>query len=435
MPNAHSIAASPHHPGESSVRSYSRTFPVVFDRARGPYLECISGETYIDFFCGAGSLNYGHNATELKEAVARYLAEDRILHGMDMMTAAKFEFLEVFASQILAPRNMDYRLQFCGPTGTNAVEAALKLARKVKKRRHVIAFSNAFHGVSMGSLAVTASAKKRSGSHLPLRDTYFFPYEGFAGGIDTLDLLESCIGRAGSGYELPAALILETVQGEGGVNIGSQAFLQGIAAFCRRHDILLIVDDIQMGCGRTGPFFSFERFGIEPDIICLSKSLSGFGLPFSLVLMKPELDIWQPGEHAGTFRGNNLAFVAATQAIRTFWSDGRASRSAAAIETSMRNWGARLRQAHGEIRDIRGRGAIWGVELDTPGRASAITRLCFEHNLLIDTCGPSGSVIKVMPPVVIEEEIFNHGMQILADCTETLLHAGKTEGPACISAS
>jgi diaminobutyrate-2-oxoglutarate transaminase len=435
MPNALSTASVPDHPRESSVRSYSRTFPVVFDRARGPYMESACGERYLDFFCGAGSLNYGHNASELKGAVARYLAEDRILHGMDMMTEAKFEFLETFAGEILAPRGLDYRLQFCGPTGTNAVEAALKLARKARKRRHVIAFSNAFHGVSMGALAVTASPKKRSGSHLPLRDTYFFPYEGFAGGIDTLDLLESCIGRAGSGYELPAAVILETVQGEGGVNVGSAAFLRGIAAFCRAHDILLIVDDIQMGCGRTGPFFSFERFGIVPDIVCLSKSLSGFGLPFSLVLMRPELDIWQPGEHAGTFRGNNLAVVAATQAIRSYWTGGRASRDAEATEAAMGGWAARLRQAHPEIRDIRGRGAIWGIEFETAAQASAITRLCFRHNLLIDTCGPTGSVIKIMPPVVIEPEIFNRGMRILAECTDAALHAGKAEGHACISAS
>jgi len=361
----------------------------------------------------AGSLNYGHNPSEIQSKIVDYICADGILHAMDMMTERKFAFLEDLKSILLTPRGLDYRAQFSGPTGTNSVEAALKLARKVKGRRHVVAFSNAFHGVTMGSLAVTASEKKRSGSYLPLRDTYFFPYEGFAPGLDTLALLEAAFERPGSGYERPAAIILETIQGEGGVNVGSAAFLQDIAAFCQRNDILLIVDDIQAGCGRTGRFFSFEAFGIVPDIVCLSKSLSGIGLPMSMLLFKPDLDIWKPGEHAGTFRGNALAFVAAAEALRLYWLDDTHAAHVETVGRAMGDWAAQIADETDGIVSTRGRGAFHGLEFADPDRAETVSRQCFADGLLIDTCGPRGAVLKLMPPTTIALDELADGLSII----------------------
>lgn len=281
---------------ESEVRGYVRSFPVIFNQARGSMLHDEAGRQYIDFFSGAGSLNYGHNNPILKEKLIEYLHSDGVVHGLDMATTAKKYFMETVDRVLLKPRNWEYKLQFTGPTGTNAVEAALKLARLVKGRPNVISFTHGFHGVSGGSLAVTANAKFRNAAGVSMANTSFVPYDGYFGpDVNTITYLERMLEDPSSGMDRPAAIIVETVQGEGGVNVATVRWLQELERLCRQYDMLLIVDDIQVGCGRTGTFFSFESAGIKPDIITLSKSLSGFGLPMSLVLFKPELDIWKPG--------------------------------------------------------------------------------------------------------------------------------------------
>jgi diaminobutyrate-2-oxoglutarate transaminase len=275
---------------ESEVRGYIRSFPTVFSKARGATLIAEDGTQYIDFFSGAGTLNYGHNNPILKQRLLEYVESDGLLHGLDMATVAKRDLLETFERVILKPRNLNYKVQFTGPTGTNAVEAALKLARKVKKRSNIISFTNGFHGVSGGSLAVTGNAKFRDAAGVSLTNTTFMPYAGYLGEkADTLDYLDRMLTDKSSGVDLPAAVIVETVQGEGGVNVASATWLRALEQLCHRHDMLLIIDDIQAGCGRTGTFFSFEDAKITPDIVTLSKSLSGYGLPMSLVLMKAEL--------------------------------------------------------------------------------------------------------------------------------------------------
>ncbi|MGH3743216.1 MAG: aspartate aminotransferase family protein, partial [Micromonosporaceae bacterium] len=301
---------------ESEVRSYCRGWPVVFDTAVGSRMTDIDGRTYLDFFAGAGTLNYGHNHPVLKRALIDYLESDGPTHALDMHTTAKRTLLETFQRIVLAPRGLEYKVQFPGPTGANAVESALKLARKVTGRETILSFTNAFHGMSLGALAVTGNSMKRRGAGVPLQHSMPMPYDDYLDG-QTPDFvwLNALLEDSGSGLDLPAAIIVETVQGEGGVNVARPEWLRELSEVCKRHDILLIVDDVQMGCGRTGPFFSFEIAGITPDIVVLSKSLSGYGLPFALTLMKPELDVWEPGEHNGTFRGNNPAFVTATVAL------------------------------------------------------------------------------------------------------------------------
>ena len=301
-------------------RSYCRAFPTVFTWARGSKLGDLQGKEYIDFFSGAGALNYGHNNPAMKARLLNYIAEDGITHGLDMATAAKSEFLEQFRAVILEPRKMKYKIMFPGPTGTNAVESALKLARKVTGRDTIISFTNAFHGMTLGSLSITGNSWKREGAGIPLQNVSFMPFDGYFGtDVDTVEYIVNFLDNSSSGVPIPAAIILETVQGEGGINAANFEWLQRIEKVCRDRDILLIVDDIQAGCGRTGTFFSFEPARIKPDIICLSKSHERLqARPWFLI--KPELDIWSAGEHNGTFRGNNLAFVTATEALN-YWKD------------------------------------------------------------------------------------------------------------------
>lgn len=259
---------------ESEVQSYARSFPRIFHKAQGEHLYDEDGNQYLDFLAGAGTLNYGHNNPLFKEKLLAYIQEDGITHGLDLHTKAKEEFLKTFNEKILKPRNYNYVMQFTGPTGTNAVEAALKLARNITGREHIIAFTNGFHGVSLGALAATGNSHHRNAAGVSLSGTYRMPYDGYMGdAVDTTAYFEKVLSDSSSGVDLPAAVIVETVQGEGGINAASFEWLRNLEGICRKHDILLIVDDIQAGCGRTGTYFSFEEAGIKPDIVTLSKSL------------------------------------------------------------------------------------------------------------------------------------------------------------------
>ncbi|MBC7168518.1 diaminobutyrate--2-oxoglutarate transaminase, partial [Phenylobacterium sp.] len=283
---------------ESKVRSYCRSFPAVFERAEGSWQYDKDGKGYIDFLTGCSVLNYGHNHPAMKQALIDYIQSDGVVHSLDMHSKAKGEFLEALESKILKPRGMNYLAQFTGPTGANAVEAALKLARKVTGRTNVIAFTNGFHGVTLGALAATGNSHHRGGAHIPLSGVTRMPYDGYFGeGVDTAAQLDKMLSDPSGGVDKPAAIIVEVVQGEGGLNVASAEWLQKVEKIARKHGALFIVDDIQAGCGRTGAFFSFEGMGLKPDIITMAKSLSGMGLPMALVLVKPELDQWKPGEH------------------------------------------------------------------------------------------------------------------------------------------
>lgn len=399
---------------ESEVRSYIRSFPTVFCQASGSWMINEQGERYLDFFSGAGTLNYGHNHPALKEKLIAYLAHDGIVHGLDMATGAKRDFMETFERLILKPRGLEYKLQFPGPTGTNAVEAALKLARQVKGRSTIISFTNAFHGVSAGSVATTGSRKFREAVGVPLAHTRFMPYSNYYGrDIDTLAMIDRQLSDPGGGIDRPAAVLVETIQGEGGINTASLQWLRGLAALCRRHDMLLIVDDIQMGCGRTGKFFSFEDAGITPDIVTLSKSLSGYGLPMALVLLKPELDVWKPSAHNGTFRGNNAAFVTAAAALREFWADDRFEQEVAEKSRLMYGRLERMVKEHRAVRSVRGRGLVAGLVLESGDQADAVSAACFRQGLVIETCGPKGEVVKLLPALTISPAELEQGLVIL----------------------
>jgi diaminobutyrate-2-oxoglutarate transaminase len=334
---------------------------------------------------------------------------------MDTYTPAKRDFLLAFEQHILNPRGMDYTVQFPGPTGTNSVETALKIARKATGRSDIVSFTNAFHGMTLGSLAVTGNSMKREGAGTPLYHSTSAPYDDyFDGSTEDFHWLERVWDDSGSGVELPAAVIVETVQGEGGLNAARAEWLRALQDLCRRFEVLLIVDDVQAGCGRTGWFFSFEEADIDPDIVCLSKSLSGLGLPLALTLMKPELDQWEPGEHNGTFRGFNPAFVTATAALNEFWADDR-------FVGDVRDRSAQLRRSLEEIAaaetgaTYRGRGLLAGIHFEDLERAEKIAAAAYERGLLVETSGPDSEVVKLMPPLTATADELARGLEILAD--------------------
>jgi diaminobutyrate-2-oxoglutarate transaminase len=400
---------------ESQVRVYSRQYSAVFSRGLGSRLFDEAGNAYLDFLANAGALNYGHNNPVLRDALIDYLRADGVAQSLDMYTVAKRRFMAAFDKSILQPRGLDYKMQFVGPTGTNAVEAALKLARKVTGRTTIAAFTNAFHGVSLGALAATANGSKREGAHTPLQDVVRLPYEGYFGeAVDTMDQIRRSLTDPSGGFDRPAAFIVETVQGEGGLNMISKRWYQKLCALARELGALVIVDDIQSGCGRTGTFFSFEPLGDAPDIVCLSKSIGGFGLPMSLVLLKPELDVWSPGEHNGTFRGNNLAFVTAAAAIETYWSDGAFAAELAEKSALVRRTLEDLARLVPET-VVKGRGLMQGLGMPDPELAATVMAEAYRRGLIIETCGPRDEVIKLLPPLTTSAEDLLAGLAILRD--------------------
>jgi diaminobutyrate-2-oxoglutarate transaminase len=417
---------------ESRVQSYARSFPAIFNRARGTELWDVQGRRYLDFLAGAGSLNYGHNNPALKQALLAYIESDAITHSLDLHTAAKEMFLEAMHDIVLAPRGLDYVIQFTGPTGANAVEAALKLARKTTGRTNVIFFTNGFHGVSLGALAVTGNEYFRRAAGVPLHGGTAMPYDGYMGEeMDTIAYLERVLADRSSGIDMPAAMIVETVQGEGGLNTASFAWLRRLQALCNEKKIVFIVDDIQAGCGRTGTFFSFEPAGITPDVVTLSKSLSGYGLPFSVVLIDRSLDAWKPAEHNGTFRGNNHAFVTATAALAHYW---QTPAFAEEVSDKSAHLGRRLQtmveRFSPDLVEVKGRGMMQGVLCADPKRAAAITANAYRRGLIIERAGPEDEVIKCLMPLTTSYDVLDEGLDILESAIAEELGRAIRSAPA-----
>lgn len=410
---------------ESQIRGYCRTWPCVFASASNARLVDEQGRSYIDFFAGAGVLNFGHNNPHMKEALINFIRADGVAHALDMSTTTKREFIAAFADTILQPRQMDYRLQFMGPTGTNAVEAALKLARRVTGRTEVIAFTQGFHGMTLGSLACTANRMFRKASGVPLSHVMHWPFETApGGGMAGLETLRAALENSSSGFEPPAAFIVETIQAEGGVNLASTEWLLALQQLARDSGALLIIDDIQVGCGRTGQYFSFDNTGLEPDIICLAKGIGGYGTPLAMNLVKPEHDDhWQPGEHTGTFRGQGLSFVAGREALRYFEDDQLMQLTrerGEMIHSRLQQLATRFSEAGFEA---RGRGMIQALDVADGVRAQAITRECFDQGLLVAPCGTGGRVIKLIPPLTIPDRDLDTGLERLEAAVVKIMEA------------
>ncbi|MFY0702141.1 MAG: aspartate aminotransferase family protein [Bermanella sp.] len=404
---------------ESSIRAYSRVYPVVFKTANNARQTDDTGKEYIDFFAGAGVLNFGHNNPTMKNAIIEYLNKNGVLHSLDMQTQAKAEFIQHFTNVILKPRNMPHRLQFTGPTGTNAVEAAMKLARRVTGRQNIVAFDQGFHGMTLGALAATANEYFRSAAGVPLEHVTHLP---FAEQSDNSDESITALREVFLDHNTPApaAFLIETIQAEGGVNVADKNWIKAIAAIAKELGALLIVDDIQVGCGRTGSYFSFDDLDIDPDIVCLAKGIGGIGTPLAMNLVRPELDDhWSPGEHTGTFRGQNLSFVAGKVALDFFTND-----------TLMDKVNANVDFMHSQLKpllnsdpslQLRSKGMIMGLDVGDGERASAIVQKCFIDGLIVASCGMGGKVIKLIPPLTIPQTDLAVGLNILINATRHVM--------------
>ena len=407
---------------ESAVRSYCRHFPKVFTNAKDAVITDENGAEYIDFFCGAGAVNYGHNNEYIKQKMVDYLSTDGIIHALDMYTVPKREFIETLEKKIIEPRGLNYKIQFCGPTGTNAVEAALKLARKNKGRRNVFAFMGCFHGMTLGALSLTSEMYARAGAGATLCDVTHIPAPYMFEGLDVIEYMQTLIDDDHSGVEKPAAVVMETLQAEGGIRPFSDEFLRDVREFCDKNDILMIVDDIQVGCCRCGSFFSFERAGIVPDMVVMSKSIGGLGMPLAILLLKAELDIWKPAEHNGTFRGNQLSFVAGKASFDWLLENN--------VEAETRRKGEMVKSfiekeiiSLDDRLELRGMGLIWGIDFGKidPELSEVVIEKCFDRQLICECAGRDGAVFKIMPPLVIEDDLLMKGLKIVAESVKEAL--------------
>lgn len=417
---------------ESQIRGYCRSYPTVFATARNARQTDEGGKEYIDFFAGAGVLNFGHNNPRMKQAVIEYIQSDGVLHSLDMYTTAKREFIQKFVQTILEPRSMEYKLQFMGPTGTNAVEAALKLARRVTGRSAVVAFSSGFHGMTLGALACTANSYFRDAAGVSLPDVIRAPFgcesqcrDCSSGcGLESLQELRAQFEDPAGGLEKPAAFILEAIQAEGGVRVAGQQWLQEVQRLAHDLGALFIIDDIQAGCGRTGSYFSFDGMELDPDIVTLAKGIGGIGTPIAMNLVKPEHDKhWQPGEHTGTFRGQGISFVAGAEALAYFEDTELMKETQSKGEVMRVALDAIAERFPEKALDVRGKGMMQALDMGDGSLAKEIASDCFSHGLLIGPCGSGGQVLKLIPPLTIPDADLKQGLEIFSQAVIRRLEA------------
>lgn len=413
---------------ESDIRGYCRLYPTVFTKASNARQTDENGKSYIDFFAGAGVLNFGHNNPHMKKALIEFIESDGVAHSLDMYTTQKREFIQKFVDTILKPRNMDYKLQFMGPTGTNAVELALKMARKVTGRRTVVAYSHAFHGMTLGALACTTNNHFRNAAGVQLDNVLHQPFgcekpcEGckLGCGLDSVDNLRAMYEDSSSGLELPAAFIVEPIQAEGGVNVASKEWLQKVQKLAHDLGALFILDDIQAGCGRTGSYFSFDGMDLDPDIITLAKGLGGFGTPIAMNLVRPEYDKqWKPGEHTGTFRGQGMSFVAGKVGLSYFDDDELMAETRRKGEIMEEHLNAIVKAHSGRPFQVRGKGMMQALDVADGAIAKQIASTCFENGMLCGAVGTGGKAIKLIPPLTIPEDDLIEGLKILTDAVNS----------------
>lgn len=400
---------------ESNVRYYCRNSEKTFCKAKNDILYTVEGDEYIDFLSGAGSLNYGHNNPYIKECVLEYLKEDNILQGLDLLTEAKNEFLQCFWEKIMKNKKKEYNVQFCGPTGTNAMEAAIKLAKKYTKRNIIFAFMGSFHGMTQGTMNISSRLCKNNNC---IDDVFFIPLKiRGSTDYDCVQYIRQVIEDEHSGVSLPAAIVIETIQAEGGVILFDITTLKELRKICDEFGIILIFDEIQVGCFRTGKFFSFEEADIEPDFIALSKSISGIGLPMSLLLIESQYDIWEPGEHTGTFRGNQLAYIGAKAALEFAEKNSIEQMVKDKEKIVLKFLNESLKQ-YQEIVSWRGKGLIWGIDLSRlkrNGVGITIARACNRYGVLVEVSGNGGNVLKILPPLTINKFNLIKGLEVIVE--------------------
>ena len=421
---------------ESSARSYPRKFPFALKKAKGSWVEDVEGNRYLDFLCGAGTLALGHNDDEVSKAMVDLITSDAPLHTLDLTTPVKDRFVETVISILPEEMRNNVKIQFCSPSGTDATDAAIKLCKTATGRGNVIAFSGGYHGMGHGALALTGNhnAKKSVQNLMPGVQFMPYPYSyrcpfgigGEKGAEACGAYFERMLKDPESGVTLPAAVIIEPIQGEGGVIPAPKGFLQTVRRVTKELGIPLIVDEIQCGIGRSGDFFGFQESGIIPDVILMSKAVGG-SQPLSIVVYNKDLDKWTAGAHAGTFRGNQLAMAAGTILMRKvsqpeFLADVR--KKGEYLKTALES----LKEEVSIIGDVRGRGLMLGIEfIDPNGKkdlmgnpepsgeiAATVQRLCFENHLVMEKGGRNGSVMRCLCALNVSMDDINTMLRIFS---------------------
>ncbi|WP_053014021.1 diaminobutyrate--2-oxoglutarate transaminase [Caldimonas brevitalea] len=430
---------------ESNARTYPRRIPLALQQAQGVYLRDTQGQVFIDCLAGAGTLALGHNHPATLEAIRRVLDSGLPLHTLDLTTPVKDRFVEELFDCLPEPLAARGRIQFCGPTGADAIEAALKLVKTATGRRGVWAFSGAYHGMTQGALAITGNLSPKQPFGGSPGDVQFLPYPydyrcpfglGGEAGVDAgLHYIEQLLDDPEAGVLPPAAIVVEAVQGEGGVIPAPWRWLQGLREITRRRGVALILDEVQSGFARTGRMFAFEHAGITPDVLVLSKAIGG-GLPLSVVVYDESLDAWAPGAHAGTFRGNQLAMAAGTATLQTLRSEQLASH-AGAMGERLRGHLLQLQRDHACIGQVRGTGLMLGMEIVDPeppatrtgahppdtALARSLQQQCLRQGVILELGGRHGAVVRLLPPLIITAE----EIDIVAERIERALRAARLE--------
>ncbi len=422
---------------ESAARTYARFLPIVPVRARGMTIEGADGRRYLDCLAGAGTLALGHNHPVALEAIRSVLDSGAPLHVLDLATPVKDAFTTALFETLPSELAEHGRVQFCGPAGTDAVEAAVKLVRNATGRAGLFAFTGAYHGMTAAALAATGDTAARATvgeadarvTRLPYPYDYRCPFG--VGGDHGAELsarwTASLLDDPKGGVQQPAGMLLEPVQGEGGVIPAPDAWLGRMRRITRERGIPLIVDEIQTGVGRTGAFWAIEHSGIVPDVMVLSKAIGG-SLPLAVVVYREELDTWHPGAHAGTFRGNQLAMAAGTATMR-YVRENRLAERAATTGARMLTRLRALAAHHPVIGDVRGRGLMVGIEFVEPDQprddygalpaaprtAAAVQAEALHRGLIVEIGGRHGSVVRLLPPLTITDEQTEAVLDRLAD--------------------
>jgi diaminobutyrate-2-oxoglutarate transaminase len=429
---------------ESSARSYPRSVPVAIEEGRGATMKDADGNTYVDFFGGAGVMNVGHGNPAVKAAASAQ--QERLVHALDFPTTPKLRLMRRLKELLPGALSRRAKFHFGGPTGSDAIESAMKLTRGHTGREAVIAFQGSYHGMSAGALSVTSDVGFGGPTSAPV---HFMPYpycyrcplglQPDSCETACAKLLDNSLEDPHSGIPKPAAVIIEPIQGEGGTIVPPDGYLTEVRRITERHDVPLVCDEIQTGFGRTGKMFACEHDGVTPDVMTMSKALGGIGYPISCIAYDSELDTWTKGAHIGTFRGHQVAMAAGLAAIEFMVETGLTDHSARLGEMTLGLLREGLREAE-TVGDIRGRGLMIGIEMvcdrDTrepsPEMASQIRTECFHRGVVIEVGGHFGNVARFLPPLVITEKLMRTGTEIFIESVRAAEEA--LAGPAAMLA-
>ncbi|MFJ7683055.1 aspartate aminotransferase family protein [Peribacillus butanolivorans] len=431
---------------ESNARSYPRRLPMAIDQAEGIYLTDMDGKKYIDFLAGAGTLALGHNHPAVLEEMENVLKAKRPLHTLDFTTPIKEQFVDEIFECLPEEFRKNAKIQFCGPTGGDAIEAALKLVKTATGNRSILSFQGAYHGATHATMSISGNTKPKEKVQGLMPDVHFLPYPyqyrcpfGIGGEEShkiSSQYIENLLNDPESGLLAPAGMILEAVQGEGGSIPAPIPWLKEIRRITKERGIPLIIDEVQSGIGRTGKMFAFEHAGIIPDVLVLSKAIGG-SLPLSVVIYNKDLDLWSPGAHIGTFRGNQLAMAAGTATLK-FIKETNLVEHAAKMGEILKNILKDLQKDIQQIGDVRGRGLMVGVELvnhlapqnsngSYPANsvlASTIQQECFQRGLILEVGGRHGSVVRFLPPLIVTESQLREATAIFEEAVRAAVARG-----------